>query len=192
MEISREKEAAGSEIPELWKAADISEIQSHLGSFRDWVLCGGHSLDFLLGRKTRTHEDIDIGVFRSQLLECLHGIGAERVFLCQPPGKQTKWNGLAVPDAVHDIWICDRQQRHWCLQVMVFDDEGDEVFYRRDRRIHWSKASHSIAVAQVRILNPLITFLYRANKPLLLEKEVEDIVALIAAGSEQPAPWTLK
>jgi hypothetical protein len=64
---------------------------------------------------------------------------------------------------------------------MVFDDEGEKVIYRRDRRIWWSKDSHSLKIGDVRALNPLITFLYKANKTKMEEKEVTDIMALIAA-----------
>ena len=157
------------------------ELQHTLGSFTDWTLCGGCSIDLLLGRETRKHGDIDIGVFRSQLVDCLHAIGAERVFLCHPQGKRVPWDGAEVDVAVHDIWISDPARKHWIVQIMIFDDEGECVFYRRDRRIHWSKRDHSVEVGAVRVLNPLITFLYKANRPRLEEKEVLDIVGLIAA-----------
>jgi hypothetical protein len=62
---------------------------------------------------------------------------------------------------------------------MVFDDDTDRVYYRRDRRISWSKKSHAIKVDGIRVLNPLITFLFKANKPALEDKEIHDIVQLI-------------
>ena len=39
---------------------------------------------------------------------------------------------------------------------------------------------------KVRVLNPLITFLYKTNKPKIAEKEVTDIMALIEAAPNQP------
>ena len=68
---------------------------------------------------------------------------------------------------------------------MVFEDEGEKVIYRRDRRICWSKESHSFKIGDVRVLNPLITFLYKANKTKMNEKEVMDIMALIATAPNQ-------
>ena len=53
-------------------------------------------MDLLLGRHTRTHGDIDIGVFRSQLIECLHAIGAERVFLCSAPDTRVHGDDIAT------------------------------------------------------------------------------------------------
>jgi len=64
---------------------------------------------------------------------------------------------------------------------MVLDDEGEKVISCRDRRICWSKESHSLKIGDVRVLNPLITFLYKTNKTKMDEKEVMDIMALIAA-----------
>lgn len=180
-------------IPTSWKPLAVSELQSHLGQFRDWILCGGFSVDLLLGKSTRTHADIDIGVFRSQLIECLNSIGIDRVFLCYPPGSgnHIPWDGSHINADVHDIWISDLKREHWLVQIMVFDDEGDNVFYRRDQRINWPKHSHLIFVDTVRILNPLITFLYKTNKSFIAEKEVMDINALISAvpnNSFHPTP----
>src|SRR5438552_5325066 len=130
--------------PTDWKPIAVKNLQTELGTFRNWTLCGGYSIDRWVGRKTRSHADTDIGVFRSELRECLEGIGQTRVYLCSPPGTHVMWNGNDVPESVHDIWITDRSKKHWICQIMVFDDEGDQVYYRRDRRIRWSKASHSI------------------------------------------------
>lgn len=173
-------------VKATWKPVAISELQAHLGEFRDWVLCGGCSVDLLLGKLTRPHADIDIGVFRSQLIPCLNAIGADQVFLCYPPGsgQHLEWDGGEIDPDVHDIWISDSKRAHWLMQILVFDDEGDQVFYRRDSRIHWPKHRHALAVGTVQILNPLITFLYKAHRSAIAEKEVLDINALIAAFSD--------
>jgi hypothetical protein len=172
-------------FPSDWKPAAVQELQQHMGSFTEWTLCGGCSLDLLLGREIRPHADIDVGVFRSQLIPCLRSIGRERVFLCSRPGTQAAWDGETVDPAVHDIWISDGGREHWLLQIMIFDDEGDKVFYRRDRRICWPKRCHSFRVGDVQVLNPLITLLYKANKSKMEEKEAMDITALITAASNQ-------
>jgi len=168
-------------IPDLkkWKPLEVEEIQEHLGSFEAWCLCGGRSLDWLLGRATRGHGDTDIGVFRSDLLPCLEGIGASRVFVCEPAGGLTPWDGAELPDGIHDIWITDPGGQHWILQVMVYDDIDDYVVYRRDARIRWSKSSHAITARGVRVLNPLVTMLFKMNRAELEEKDCRDIQILI-------------
>jgi aminoglycoside 6'-N-acetyltransferase I len=167
-------------IPTSWKPLAVSELPHQFGGFSEWVLCGGLSVDVILGRQTRPHGDIDVGVFRSQLTECLQAIGQERVFLCQPSGTHVQWDGAAVDAEVHDIWISDASREHWQMQIMVFDDEGDAVYYRRDRRMHWPKGSHAVVVGSIRVLNPLITFLYKVHRSKMEEKDIADAVALIA------------
>jgi len=168
-------------IPDLknWRPLEVEGIQENLGSFRAWCLCGGQSLDWLLGRATREHGDTDIGVFRSDLRSCLEAIGASRVFLCDPTGRLTPWDGSEVPDRVHDIWVTDPPGQHWILQVMVYDDVDDCVVYRRDPRIRWNKSSHAITIRGVRVVNPLVTLLFKMNKAELQEKDSQDIQVLI-------------
>jgi hypothetical protein len=162
-----------------WQPAEVAAIQQHLGRFHNWCLCGGKSLDWLLGRTTREHGDTDIGVFRSDLISCLKQIGAQRVYLCQPPGSFTPWDGSEVPASVHDIWVTDPPGRHWVLQIMVYDDLDDEVVYRRDPRIRWPKAKHAILVRGISIVNPVVALLFKLNKAKLETKDGQDLRTLI-------------
>jgi hypothetical protein len=79
------------------------------------------------------------------------------------------------------------KREYWVLQIMVFDDDADRVYYRRDRRISWSKKSHTIEVDGIRVLNPFITVLFKLNKPVLEDKEIHDIMQLIES---KPTPLT--
>jgi hypothetical protein len=165
-----------------WRAASAEEVPSILGNFEDWCLCGGHSVDLLAGRKTRDHGDIDIGVFRSDLSDCLNHIRPEQVFLCNP---LRAWDGKPVPPEVHDIWIADKDGDCWILQIMIFEDDGPEVVYRRDPRIRWSKCSHTIRIGDVRILNPAITQLFKCNQPEMQDKDADDMRVLIEERASQ-------
>lgn len=146
--------------------------------FEDWVLCGGHSVALFVGRDSRRHGDVDIGIFRSQAETCCSAVGRERVYLCDG-GALRPWHGGEIPERVHDIWITGRDGRYWAFQVMIYDEEGDQVVYRRDPRITWPKRCHSILVDEVRIVNPLVTFLFKAHKKELEAKEVHDLKAMI-------------
>lgn len=99
------------------------------------------------------------------------------------------WDGGEVPESVHDIWITDAAGQCWIFQIMVFDDDGNRVSYRRDRRINWAKESHAIELGGIRLLNPFITMLYRSNKKRVEDKEVADIINPIEthAGPGTPA-----
>lgn len=162
-----------------WQPVGIDELQGHLGSFQDWCLCGGHSLDWLVGRETRPHGDIDVGVLRSDLVDCLQSIGQERVFLCDPPGSLVAWDGGPIGVHVHDIWITDPICQHWIFQVMVYDNNDGIVTYRRDSRITWPASQHTVVHRGLRVLNPAITMLFKLNKPTLEDKDCVDMMMVI-------------
>jgi hypothetical protein len=162
-----------------WSPLAVEHIQAELGDFHDWHLCGGLSLDWFLGRTTRKHGDTDIGLFRSSLPNCLKAIADSRVYLCVPSSGLTLWDGADVPPEVHDIWITNSEGTHWLFQIMVYDEEGDTVVFRRNPSIRWSKASHTITVRGVPMLNPLVTFLFKANRTGIEAKDAVDISNLI-------------
>ena len=168
-----------------WQPTEVEAIQKHLGAFRNWCLCGGKSLDWLVGRTTRDHGDTDIGVLRSDLLSCLRQVGARRVFLCRPPGSLAPWDGSNVPDAVNDIWVTDPTGQHWVLQIMIYEDTGDQVVYRRDPRIRWTKTQHAFLVRGIRVVNPVVTLLFKLNKANLEEKDCRDVELSIGALADQ-------
>jgi hypothetical protein len=172
-----------------WRAVCVEEIPGILGNFEGWCVCGGHSVDLIAGRKTRRHGDIDIGVLRSDLSDCLDRIRPEQVFLCNP---LRAWDGKPVPPEVHDIWIADRDGQYWILQIMIFEDEGQHVVYRRDPRISWSKNSHTIRVGDVRILNPAITQLFKCNQLEMQDKDARDVCILIEEAANRAVPSTRK
>ncbi len=167
--------------PDRWQPLLVHEVQLELGTFHQWVLCGGCSIDWLMNRRTRQHTDLDIGVFRSDLSACLETIDVSRVYLCDPPGSLKRWGGEAVPEHVHDIWITDIARSNWILQLMVYDDENESVVYRRDRRISWPKEQHAIEIRNLKILNPVITLLFKLHRSDLRDKDCLDIISMIDA-----------
>ena len=167
-----------------WKLLPVADIQSTLGDFTNWVLCGGCFLDWLLNHTTREHADTDIGLFRSDLTLCLKSIEPARVFLCDPPGQLVSWNGHEVPAHVHDIWIASEDRTHWVLQLMVYDDNADTVFYRRDPRITWLKSNHAIWIRGIKVLNPVVTLLFKLHRQELRDKDCHDVFTLIKAISQ--------
>ncbi|MAS94001.1 MAG: hypothetical protein CMO55_12470 [Verrucomicrobiales bacterium] len=167
--------------PTQWNPISINEIQSLCGDFEDWVLCGGHSVALFTGDDRRPHGDIDISIFRSQAVACLQAIGKQKVFLAANK-TLVPWDGSPIPDEVHDIWIANPESNEWILQIMIYDDDEDRVYYRRNRAISWSKESHSFMKDGIRILNPFVTFLFKSNQPNLEPKEIDDLIQLIEKG----------
>ncbi|PCJ56293.1 MAG: hypothetical protein COA79_19180 [Planctomycetota bacterium] len=166
-------------IPTNWKPIDISEIQSNLKDFKKWALAGGHSIDWFLNKNTREHADIDIGVFREDLFDCLTAIGRKRVYLCSPPGSHLLWDGGDIRNSVYDIWVTSESMEQWAFQIVVYDKNGSVVTYKRDNRIKWSTKNHILSIRGLNIINPQITILYKLNRQKLEDKDCLDISNLL-------------
>jgi len=170
-----------------WQPCAVGEVQSILGDFTKWYLCGGESLDLLVGRRTREHADIDIGVYRSDLVECLSSIRGV-VYLCDPPGEAQRWDGQPIENHVNDIWIAAPDESSWLLQILIYTDHEDTVVFKCDETMKWSKVDHTIEVDGISILNPAITLLYKASRGSLEAKDAIDISTIIEwYGSEKDA-----
>jgi len=160
-----------------WNPIEPSRLDELLKGFSNWCLAGGQSIDCLLGRTTRTHEDTDIALLRSDLLDCLKCFNQNQVFLCTGKGSLSAWQGQSIPTEIHSLWILDGPS--FILQILVFDCEDGQIFYRRDRRIHWPVDQLYTIHHGMRLLNPMITILFKLHGRELLPKDCHDITELI-------------
>lgn len=175
---------------DAWRPLAPEVIAAVVAPFDNWWLCGGLSVDWLVGRVTREHGDTDVGVFRSEVEQCLAAIGQDRVFLADPPGELRAWDGGAVPEHVNDFWILAVDRQAWVLQIMVYTDtgeEGQEVVYKRNSGIRWSKSAHTVNVRGMRVLNPAITMLFKAGRSDPAPKDRHDLRLLIEWSKDR---WT--
>ena len=95
------------QLPKTWKVIALKDLSREFHGFDDWVLCGGFSIELLTGKSIRSHGDVDIGVFRSQVENCLTVLGKDRVYLCRNQSHH-RWDGRQIPPEVHDIWVTDK------------------------------------------------------------------------------------
>jgi hypothetical protein len=117
-----------------WDAWHPAEAARRLtGVDLPWAVIAGWSLDLFLGRQTREHEDLEIGVpehgfapIREALsdLELFAIVGGQAA----PVGDET----LAVS---HQTWALDREAGRWRLDVIREPWDGDTWISRRDPRI---------------------------------------------------------
>ena len=170
---------------DAWKPVSVGELPSLLGPFSNWFLCGGESVDHLVGRTTRDHGDIDVGVYRSELTHCLQCVRRAQgiPYLCDPPGSVRCWMGEEVPAHVNDIFVADQSETCWRFQILVYSDDGDEVIFKRNDALRWSKSAHVIEHQGIRMLNPAVTLLYKATNGRSAAKDLADIRCLIESAA---------
>tara|TARA_R110002072_G_scaffold1780_14_gene15016 strand:- start:160 stop:699 length:540 start_codon:yes stop_codon:yes gene_type:complete len=162
-----------------WNPVAATELREMFGEFADWFLCGGVSIDIFAGRQTRLHGDIDVGVYRSDILNCLHSLARDCVYICDPPGTVVHWDGGGIEDHVNDIWITSPDGTYWILQILLYTDHGDNVIFKRDPAVTWQKSAHTIECDGYRILNPAISLLYKASRGGFEPRDAQDIATII-------------
>jgi hypothetical protein len=99
-------------------------------------LGGGYSLDLLIGRKTRDHEDLDFIVNREDQLSFQNVLVGWDLQAADPPGTATlfpwkKEHFYQLP--VHNIWCRKNESLPWDLEILFSEFEGNEWVSRRKR-----------------------------------------------------------
>lgn len=175
---------------QFWEPCLPDEIAVRFADFAaPWCIAGGWGLDLFLGELTRDHGDIDIVILRKdqQLLQQVFP-NAE-IFVVDPPGCLRPWSSqeyLAVP--LYNIWIRDRRQGPWKVQVLLQDHTEEQWLFRRDHTIKGALANLVIPSAQgIPILSPEIQLLYKAKA--IREKDRHDFELVLPYLSATQRTW---
>lgn len=122
-----------------WSPLNLPEIVElfERAPFRWWI-SGGRALELHLGRTWREHEDVDVGLVRTDapgLRDVLRGWD-----VLVADGALSPWAG-DVPTA-DNLWCRRAPGEPWALDLTVGDGSSDEWIYKRDRsvRLPWDEA----------------------------------------------------
>jgi hypothetical protein len=144
---------------------------------RPWFIAGGWAIDLFAGRKTRDHEDVDVGILRRDQ-RALREFLVDRDFEKVEKGRRAPWpqtQQLNIP--VHEV--CARRLDGMPRQIeFLFSEARDEQWvFRRDARIE-RPLSEAIRVTRFRVpyLDPAIVLLFKAKDPK--PKDVADFELL--------------
>lgn len=141
------------EVTRLFRTADFP-----------WWIAGGWALDLFVGRQSREHDDIDVGIFRvdqHRLRSLLHGWDVH----VASAGRTRRWEGEPIRHPVNDLWVRRDGSQPWCLQVMLNDGAGDEWVYRRDDRFRMALASAVRSDGHRPYLAAHLQLLFKAKDP---------------------------
>ena len=120
-----------------WQPLSVAEAV-HL--FQDapfaWGLAGGYAVEQFVGKSIRTHDDLDVIVFRDQQYLVQSWLKDWQLYAADPPGTLRSWEpNEYLPYGIHDIWGHQPTTTVWQLQLMLAEVEGDEWFSRRNRLV---------------------------------------------------------
>ena len=103
-----------------------------------WWICGGWSIDLFLGRQTREHADVEVGVLRRDQCALFAALEHFEIHLARD-GRLTELtagqrsSGLTRPD--HGFWCRPRGRAAWVLEILLNEGEGGDWIFRREATI---------------------------------------------------------
>ncbi len=153
---------------------------------RPWLIAGGWALDLFLQKRTRTHKDIDIGIFRkdqTHLKEYLKTWRLQKVV----DGKLEDWSSgesLALPvHEIHGKSNCGTTS----LEVLLQESDRERWIFRRETSITRDLDSALSKISGISYLSPEIVLLFKAKNTRPVDEE--DFLAALPHLSNNQRAW---
>jgi hypothetical protein len=145
---------------EAWEPRVVAERLEGVGV--PWYVAGGWAVDLHLGRVTREHEDLEIGVPRERFA-AVAGRFPELAFYVAGSGKVAP----ATPEALaadYQTWAFDSAAEVWRFDVMREPHDGDTWISRRHVSLARPYASIVLLSGDgIPYLSPEVVLLFKAK-----------------------------
>lgn len=148
---------------DAWDAWTPQEAALHLAALQTpWYVAAGWALDLFLGRQTREHDDLEIGVPAHRFAEVREALEGLQLVVV---GDGKAWPTTASTLAAHrQTWVRERAGEPWRLDVFR-EPWDDEVWVlARDPRIRLAAANLIAHTADgIPYARPDVVLLLKAN-----------------------------
>jgi hypothetical protein len=119
-----------------WKGLTPQEGTELLAALRKpWWVAGGWALDLFLGKVSRAHEDLDIGILRKDAETVVAALPAWEFFEAREGVLSRLAEGDAPREEVNSLWCKRAEAEKWELEFMLDGSNGEFWVFRRDPRI---------------------------------------------------------
>jgi Aminoglycoside-2''-adenylyltransferase len=165
-----------TELPAFFAGAD----------FRWWV-CGGWSLE--LGQAPRRlHDDLEIGIDRSQLALVREFLADYHLWDVHAGALVHLARGVEVPDDHEQLWLRRDAYSPWLMDLMLTPIEEGRWLYKRDRRVSLP-LDEAIRVGSDGIprQRPEIGLLFKARRRV--DRDEDDFAAVVPTLSAAERGW---
>jgi len=144
---------------------------------KDWFFAGGWAIDLFLGKETRVHHDIEIGIFREDQIELKDFLSnREWEFKKVLKGEFTPWNNEYLELPVHEIHAINNAKK-FELEILLNESDAGNWRFRRDLRISYPLRSVlSYSETGLPYLAPEIVLLYKVKNTR--EKDHKDFLSV--------------
>lgn len=148
-------------MSDAWQPLTIGEVQERFASVAvPWWIAGGHAIDLFVGRTTRSHNDIDIEMFRRDR-EVLFDVFPEWDLFTVSHGGLVAWRrGTTIAPHVFGVWGRPSPEEPWAIEVMLADGDETTWRFRRDpdislsgeQLVRWSPSGIPYCTPEVQLL----------------------------------------
>jgi hypothetical protein len=127
--------------PADWRSVAPQEALAWFSAISTpWWIAGGWAIDLFLGRTTRPHGDLDVGIRRRDARDALKCLGSWDVYEAKD-GRLTHLRAGTGPCTdVNSLWCRPAGGKHWMVELLLDESDQDHWVYRRDRQIRRSFA----------------------------------------------------
>jgi len=147
-----------------WDAASRREAANWFATLSvPWWIAGGRAIDLFLGRDTRTHQDLDVGILRRDVGEVLRSLPDWEIFEAKD-GVLTPLPQGGPRGSVNSLWCRPKGEQSWKLELMLDESEGELWVYRRDSGVRRTlRDALKLSSSGIPYLAPEIQLLYKAK-----------------------------
>jgi hypothetical protein len=154
-----------------------------------WWIAGGWALDLFLGEATRSHGDMDVGIFRGDASSVFATLSDWEFFEAQA-GSLTRLEINAAPrKAVHSsLWCRLRGESRWAFELMLDEGSTDAWIFRRNNAIRrpLEMAIHGSS-GGIPYLAPEIQLLYKSKD--VRPKDQVDFERVVGRLHQEARDW---
>ena len=153
-----------------------------------WFVAGGWAIDLFLGKETRTHQDIEIAIFRKDqtaLHDYLNGWLLQKIV----DGEPLVWHRddwLTLP--THEIHCFNEASQSPQIEILLNESNETEWLYRRNQKIRRSLFKIQLeSSAGIKFLCPEVVLLYKSKNPRA--KDEQDFQAVVKYLDAEQKQW---
>lgn len=151
--------------PASWRVTDPSDARRWLSHVNcSWWIAGGWAIDLFLGRQTRAHADLDIGILRRDVHRFMTALSSWD-FHEVKGGVLTPLQMESSPrEDVNCLWARPTGEVAWSVEVLLDRSDDDDWVFRRHPGIRRPLASVVRKTTDgTPYLAPEIQLLYKAK-----------------------------
>jgi hypothetical protein len=100
-----------------------------------WWVAGGWALELYLGKVSRTHKDLDIGIFRKDAASVIAALSGWEFFEAREGVLSPLAVGVAPRAEINSLWCKRGNAAQWEFELMLDESDGESWIFRRDPRI---------------------------------------------------------